>query len=142
MGWSIKTYGIDAVQQKLDIMKCQRNRGVSFSNPLGWLRSALSRDYEFCRWDTEARKGKERANKASERSKLEQTQRECEIWKTEELQKEAKKMKTQLTPEDREKLRQEAINQILSMEGMTRNWINEPLIESIENQILRDTRSV
>ncbi len=109
VGWSLKTYGIDAVQQKLDIMKFQRNRGASFSNPLGWLRSALSRDYGFCRWDTEVLKGKKRANKASERSNLEQRQRECEIRETEKLRKNAEDVKVNVLPGDREEMSKKAI---------------------------------
>ncbi len=138
VGWSIKNYGIDAVMQKLDIMKCQRNRGVSFSNPLGWLRSALNRDYGFCKWDTEVLKGKERANKASERSKLEQRQRECEIRETEKLRKNAEDMKAKITPADREDLRNKALEQITKMDGVKTQWITETLIQSVENQILRE----
>ena len=138
VGWSIKNYGIDAVQQKLDIMKCQRNRGVSFSNPLGWLRSALSRDYGFCNWDKEVLKGKERANKAAERSKLEQRQRECEIRETEKLRQNAVDMKAKITPGDREDLRKKAIELITKMDGVKTQWVTETLIQSVENQILRE----
>ncbi len=138
VGWSLKTYGVDAVQQKLEIMKRQRNRGVSFSSPLGWLRSALSRDYGFCSWDTEVLKGKERANKASERAKLEQSQRECEIRETEKLRKQSEDMKAKLTTTDREDLRKKAIEQITKMDGVTKEWVTEILIQSEENQILRE----
>ena len=138
VGWSLKTYGIDAVQQKLEIMKRQRNRGVIFSNPMGWLRSALSRDYGFSKWDTEVLKGKKRANKASERAKLEQRQRECEIRETEKLRKQSEDMKAKLTTTDREDLRKKALEQITKMPGVKKEWVTEILIQSEENQILRE----
>ncbi|MCK4828263.1 replication protein [bacterium] len=138
IGWSLKTYGVDAVQQKLDIMKFQRNRGLSFSSPLGWLRSALSRDYGFCSWDTEVLKGTKRADKASERAKLEQRQRECEIRETEKLRKQSEDMKAKLTTTDREDLRKKAIEQITKIPGVTKEWVTEILIQSEENQILRE----
>ena len=138
IGWSVKTYSVDVVQQKLEIMKRQRNRGVSFSNPMGWLRSALSRDYGFSKWDTEVLKGKERANKVSERAKLEQRQRECEIRETEKLRKQSEDMKAKLTTTDREDLRKKAIEQITKMDGVTKEWVTEILIQSEENQILRE----
>ncbi len=137
IGWSLKTYGTEAVQQKLEIMRCQRSRGVTFSNPLGWLRSALSRNYRYSSWDADVTKAKEKAKKATERLKLEQIEREHEIHEAERLKNEAEKMKAQLTPEDREDLRKAAIEHIRGM-GIAENWMNEPLIESVENQILRE----
>ncbi len=137
VGWSLKTYGVEAVQQKIEIMKLQRSRGVTFSNPLGWLRSALSKNYRYSSWDADVTKAKERARRESERSKLEQVQRESEIREAEKLKDEAEKMKTQLAPEDRGNLRKAAIEKISGM-GVASNWINEPLIESVENEILRE----
>ncbi len=138
VGWCLKEYGIEAVNEKIQILKFQRNRGVKFSNPLGWLRSALARDYRYSRWDCDVMKAKERAEKESERSKLEQAQREREIREMERLREEAGEIKNQLVPEDREDLRRTAIEQLLGMDGMTQQWINEPLIESVENKILRE----
>ena len=46
--------------------------------------------------------------------------------------------KETLDPEEREKLRETALEKIRSMEGMTEEWINDPLIKSTENQILRE----
>ena len=141
VGWCIKEFGIESVNKKIQIMKFQRSRGVKFSNPLGWLRSGLMRDYGFCKWDSEVMKAKERARKELERSRLEQMQRECEIQEAERSRDKVEKMKAQLVPKDREDLRKAAIEHISEM-GISSNWINEPLIESIENQIVRERNVV
>ncbi len=83
-------------------------------------------------------KGKERANKASERAKLEQKQRDCEIRETEKLRKNAEDVKAKITPADREDLRKKALEQITKMDGVKTQWVTETLIQSVENQILRE----
>ncbi len=119
-------------------MKHQRNRGVSFSNPMGWLRSALTRDYGFSKWDTDVLKGKELATKVAQRAKLEQRQRECKILETEKLRKQSENMKAKLTPAEQEDLRKKALEQITKMPGVKKEWVTEILIQSEENQILRE----
>jgi hypothetical protein len=138
IGWCLKHYGVEAVQQKIQIMRFQINRGIEFSNPLGWLRSALTKDYAYSQWDAEVVRGKERARRISEQSRREQMQKERKIQEMEHLREEAETVKAQLTLQDRERLRKRAIDQILAIEGMTKEWINDPLIESVENQILRE----
>ena len=71
IGWCVKVFGAAAVEQKVKIMKFQTGRGVKFSNPFGWLRVALTRNFQYSRWDSEVMKAKERAKRASERSRLE-----------------------------------------------------------------------
>ncbi len=138
VGWCFKTYGVEIVNEKIEIMRLQRSHSISFSSPLGWLRKALSGNYQHSRWDSDVIKAKERAKRETERSKLEQAQREREIREAKRLRNEAEKMKAQLAPENREDLRKTAIKQLLSMDGMTENWLNECTIESVENQILRE----
>jgi hypothetical protein len=138
IGWCFKHYGVEAVNEKIQIMKFQRHRGVEFSNPLGWLRSALMNDYGFSKWDIDVIKAKERARRAAELSRLEQMRRDRERQNLECLKQEAEAIKAQFTPEDRAALRKKALDQILSMEGMTEEWINEPLVRSVENRILRE----
>lgn len=74
--WAAKRYGISAMQGKLDILNRQRARGVKFTNPWGWLRSALSRDYQHNQYDRHVLEAKERSKRAIERS-----QRESEEWR-------------------------------------------------------------
>ena len=138
VGWCFKTYGVEIVNEKIQIMKFQRSRSVSFSTPLGWLRKALSGNYQHSRWDSDVAKAKERARRQAERSRIEQIQRERENLEIEKLRDEAKKMKAQLAPEDREDLRKAAIKQLLGMDGITENWLNKCTIGSVENQILRE----
>ncbi len=132
VGWVIKTYGVEVVNEKTQIMKFQLNRGVKFSNPLGWLRNALTKGYGLCKRDTEVLKAEEGARREIERSKLERMRREREIREMERLRNKAEVMKNRLAPKDRENLRKVAIDQIREMEGISREWINEPLIQSVE----------
>ena len=60
-----------------------------------------------------------------------------EIQDEEKLKDKAEKIESQLPPKNREGLRRAAIEQI-SVMGIESNWVNEPLIESVENEIIRE----
>jgi len=68
VGWCYNCYGVEALKQKLRIMKLQLMRGVKLINPFGWLRAALARDYQYSRWDTDRIKVEQRAKRARENS--------------------------------------------------------------------------
>lgn len=69
--WCCTKYGKEKILQKLDILRRQLLRGVSFSNPMGWLRSALTGDYQYSATDTAKAKGVELAKQERERSQRE-----------------------------------------------------------------------
>lgn len=68
VGWCCKQYGVEALKEKLRIMKLQIMRGLKLINPFGWLRAALARDYQYSRWDTDRARAEERAQRARESS--------------------------------------------------------------------------
>ena len=47
VSWCCKQYGVQALKEKLRIMKLQLIRGVKLINPFGWLRAALARDFQY-----------------------------------------------------------------------------------------------
>lgn len=91
IGWAIKTYGIEAVEHKLNIMKFQILRGVKFTNPFGWLRMSLTKGYQYSQFDTQRMKAEECARLAAERSrrKLEKWSRHCKLVAAEQEDPEA-----------------------------------------------------
>lgn len=73
--WCINTYGASMVMEKANIMRCQMKRGITFSNPLAWLRNALKENWGYSKNDLQKVKGDERAKRDLERS-----QRERDAW--------------------------------------------------------------
>lgn len=81
--WTVKTYGAEVVSAKMQIAKFQSKRGVKFANPLGWLRNALTRDYQPAKFDGEVLKARENARRQRERSERERAEAEQERQKWE-----------------------------------------------------------
>ena len=84
--WCINHYGSHAVLSKLSMMKYEMQRGAKIRNPFGWLRSSLSRRFEFCGFDAEVEKAKKRAQAVMERAEMEsekwrQTREEWETYR-------------------------------------------------------------
>ena len=68
VGWAIKHYGIEVVNEKLSILKFQILRGVKLSNVFGWLRKALSHDYQYSHFDEQRIQAEAKAQKRHEYS--------------------------------------------------------------------------
>lgn len=69
--WCINTYGASVVMEKANIMRCQMRRGITFTNPLAWLRNALKQNWGYSKNDLQKAQGDERAKRDLERSKRE-----------------------------------------------------------------------
>jgi len=68
VGWCYNCYGVEALKEKLRIMKLQIMRGVKLIKPFAWLRAALARDYQYSSSDAQCIRAEERAQRAQERS--------------------------------------------------------------------------
>ena len=82
VGWCYNCYGVQALKEKLRIMKLQIMRGVKLINPFAWLRAALARNYQYARSDAERARAAERTQRArerSERQRQEWDQRRAEV---------------------------------------------------------------
>lgn len=66
--WCINTYGAEKVIEKANVMRCQLRRGITFTNPLAWLRNALKYDWGYAKHDREKIEGDKRAKRGIERS--------------------------------------------------------------------------
>jgi len=82
--WTVDAYGAEVVLEKMEIAEMQKRRSVEFANPLGWLRNALTRDYQPAKLDGEVKKAREKARRAIEKTQRENAERdeELEKWKT------------------------------------------------------------
>lgn len=76
--WAVNSYGAEVVLQKLHIAEFQAARRVKFPSPLGWLRSALARDYQHAEYDRQVVKARENSRREIERCKREKIEREAE----------------------------------------------------------------
>lgn len=75
IGYCIKTYTVEAVKQKIELMKMQKSRGVPILNPLAWLRTALAKNWSGSVFDLAVEKGRLKAQKADERAEADRKQR-------------------------------------------------------------------
>ena len=74
--WCCGEHAEEKIMQKLDILRRQLLRGVSFSNPLGWLRCALAGDYQYSTTDTAKIRADELAEQERERFQQESAERQ------------------------------------------------------------------
>lgn len=74
--WCINNYGASVVMEKANIMRCQMRRGITFTNPLAWLRNALKQNWGYSKNDLQKVKGDERAKSELERTRRDFEQRE------------------------------------------------------------------
>lgn len=74
--WCINTYGASMVMEKANIMRCQMKRGITFTNPLAWLRNALKQNWGYSKNDLQKVRGDERAKSDQERTRKEAERRE------------------------------------------------------------------
>jgi len=76
--WAVDSYGAQTVAGKIEIAKFQAQRGVKFSNPLGWFRNALTRDYQPAKFDSQVLQARENARRQIEKSDREKVEKEAE----------------------------------------------------------------
>jgi len=69
--WAVNTYGAEAVLTKIQIAKMQTERGVKFASPLGWLRSALTSNYQPASVDAKIAKLRENIRRQRKRAERE-----------------------------------------------------------------------
>ncbi len=74
--WCCREHEEEKIVHKLDILRRQLLRGVSFSNPLGWLRCALAGDYQYSTTDITKVKAEELAEQGRERSQQKRAERQ------------------------------------------------------------------
>lgn len=75
IGWCIKTYTVEYVRQKIELMKMQKSRGIPILNPLAWLRTALAKNWSGSVFDLAVQKGRLKAQKADEMAEADRKQR-------------------------------------------------------------------
>lgn len=81
--WAVDSYGARTVEAKMEIARFQTARGVKFSNPLGWFRNALAKDYQPSKFDSQVLKAHENSRRQSEKAEREKVEREAERQKHE-----------------------------------------------------------
>ena len=72
--WAVESYGAKAVESKIKIARFQIKRGIKFTNPLGWLRDALTRDYQPAKFDGQVLQAHEKARRQRERQERERAE--------------------------------------------------------------------
>jgi len=135
--WAIGKYGAIAVIEKLKIMRFQRSRGVKFTNPLGWLNSALQRDYQPSERDQKKAKADKFFKDEAKRNCEKQKQTEQRSAREQKENADFAAVKSKMESGARTKLREKATSEIRETPGMVPGFMNPIVIDLKENEILR-----
>lgn len=124
-------YGSEKVVEKIYLLDKQY-AGKEVKNPGGLLREALREDYTTPTKQEEHKKSETAEEQAKQKAVDEELRRQ-----EEELRQKLLEQKAKMTEKERNALREQALEEIRSMDNIKEEFITEMLIEAKENEILK-----